>query len=381
MRKIGIHDPWIGEADHRQVKEALDSNWISGGGEKTDQFERGLKEFFGAPAVSVVNGTGALLLALRVSGFRSGCHMLVSAYGFVATANAVRHLGGEPIFLGPESTGNPVITLRQLKYFFETEVDASLRFRRTGKKIHGLLYNEPYGFASEDLGAIAEFLSQRGLVLIEDASQAVGVSMDGKMLGSIGHIGVLSLNGNKTLTTGAGGVLLTSNSAWEAHARRLQNQSRSDDFDFFYDEAAHNLLLSNVLAGLGVSQLARLPEIIERKISIRKFYREFLGGRLLGAESIFPAWLNVAMASRPMPRANFRELAARLDRKGIRVRPAFPAVTANVMYRDSAHFFAEHSNDLFDRGLCLPSGPQLSQSEVETVCSELLREGKDLGFN
>jgi dTDP-4-amino-4,6-dideoxygalactose transaminase len=386
VRKIGIHDPWITEADLLQLRQALDSNWISGGGENNTLFERAIADFLGIaePAISTVNGSSALLLALKATGFRRDEHMLVSSYGFIATANAVRHAGGEPIFLGPAKPFYPVVTFDQVKNFFASEVDSVNRFRRTGKTIHGFLYNEPYGLASADLEEIARFLENRELILIEDASQAVGVRLGDRMLGTIGQAAVFSFNGNKTLTVGAGGAMVSGNSSWNARARKLHSQSRSDEFDFFYGEEAHNFQLSNVLAGFGLSQMERLPEILERKLRIRRDYRKALersGWSLLAEEVDYPAWLNIAVTGQPKTRGQMRELAGSLEGEGIRVRPVFPPVTANSVYEGAVEFFPEHNRDLFDRGICLPSGPLLSQSDVQRICDALIQKGKALGFN
>ena len=385
MQKIGIHDPWISETDHEEVSAALSSNWISGGGAKVAAFERAFADFLGLPepAVSTVNGTSALQLALLSCDFRPQEHMLVSAYGFVATANVVRHLGGEPIFVGPAGAERPVVQLAQLEEFFGREVDEQNRYRRTGRPLRGMLYNEPYGLADPSLPAIADFLERRGLVLIEDASQSLGSRIDNRPLGTIGHLAAFSFNGNKTLTTGAGGALVSRDLAWLRKARRLQSQSRSDDFDFYYGEEAYNFLLSNVLAGFGLAQLRKLPDILANKQRIRAAYREALKGsgwKLLGEELDFPAWLNVAVAANSRDRAAFRELAARLERAGVRARPAFPAVTENAMYRSADVFFTSHLQHLFERGICLPSGPLVSVEEVQTVTALLAREGRTLGF-
>lgn len=382
--RIGIHDPWITECEFRHVREALASNWISGGGAKVAAFESALGEFLGLahPPVATVNGSAALVLGLRVGGLRAGEHMLVSDYGFVATANAVRQLGAEPILVGPGDAELPVVRFKQIERFFAEEVDDAGNFRRTCRPVRGVLYNEPYGLACPDLARIAELCERRGLLFIEDASQAIGVAQSGRMLGTFGDLGVFSFNGNKTLTTGAGGLLMGHRPEWLARARKLQAQARSDDFDFFYDEPGYNFLLSNLLGAFGLAQTERLPEILARKRALREHYREALTGSgwcLLGEEHVMPAWLNVAVAPEARPREWFRALAARLGDRGVQVRPAFPPVSANPMFQGCTRIDGEHTNHLFARGLCLPSGAALGAEEARFVVEALAQEGRNLG--
>ncbi len=189
----------------------------------------------------------------------------------------------------------------------------------------------------------------------------------------------LSLNGNKTITTGNGGLLFLKNPAWAARARLLIAQSRCDDFDFFYGEAAYNFQMSNISAALGVAQIKRLPEILEKKNRIRECYRQKLQGPSLYAKNIqYPAWLNLAEFPRALTRAEMRSVAQLCAEEGIRVRPAFPPVTANAMYRDAPAFQTNYSEYLFHHCLCLPSGPGLSEEAVDRVVAVLARAASGL---
>ncbi|MGE3261550.1 MAG: DegT/DnrJ/EryC1/StrS family aminotransferase [Bacteriovoracia bacterium] len=381
QRQIGIHDPWITDLEKKEVSEALASNWLSGGGSKVHAFEDLAQEFFQSTErpISTANGSAALLLGLRVAGVQAGDHVLVPSYGFVACANAVRHLGAEPIFIGPENPEMPVVTFEQIKSFFEKEIGPDFRLRKTGARIQGMIYNQPYGLTCPRLSAIAEFFQERKLFLFEDSSQGMGVRLGNSLLGTFGDLSIFSLNGNKTITTGAGGLLLIKNPAWAARARKLLAQSRCDDFDFYYGEAAYNFQMPNVSAAIGVGQFKRIAEILEKKSNIRTHYRTLLRSwKLFAAEMTYPAWHNLALARRAASRAEMRALASATQARGVRIRPAFPAVTENAMYKNSLSYQNEKSPFLFDHGICLPSGPALEKEDIEYVCAVLEEEGRRL---
>ncbi|HEY8279557.1 MAG TPA: DegT/DnrJ/EryC1/StrS family aminotransferase [Bdellovibrionota bacterium] len=382
---VGIHDPSLSESELQEITAAFRSGWLSGGGEKVFAFEQELQRFFGSfcQPIACVNGSSALVLALRVQGVKPGDHVLVPDYGFVATANAVKQLGAEPIFLGPENGTFPVVTAKQIEGFFREAVDDSGCYRITGKPVRGMLYNEPYGFACPELSLCASLFAERGMFFVEDASQSIGVRLGGKFLGTFGTMGVMSFNGNKTITTGTGGVLFGKNEEAMGRARKLQHQSRSDPFEFYYDEHGYNFLMSNVLAGLGLAQARRLPEILGKKKIIRKLYSKALEGTslLLAGSQLqeFPAWLNVVLFPKEVKsRELFRELAVRVKDDGFQLRPTFPPVTDYPMYGQSLREQVGKSREFFERGICLPSGAEVDARQVDAVVQSLLNHGKAL---
>lgn len=384
---IGIHDPLIEGEEEREVLEALRSNWISGGGKKTAAFEEAMGAFLGVPhaPVATINGTSALHLSLRALGISPGDHVLISAYGFVATANCILLSGGDPIFIGPERGEFPVVTKDQVERFFSEQVDERGNFKLTGRPVRGMLYNEPYGFACPSLAGICEFFKERGLFLVEDASQSLGAKCGSAYLGTIGSIGAFSFNGNKTITTGTGGLLVSKDKQLLERARKLRHQARSDPFDFFYDECGHNFLMSNVLGAVGLAQTRRLPAILEKKKVIRGTYAKLLRDSpisLAGAHlKDFPAWLNVVLLPSAVSGRNvMASLASRIEAAGFQVRPGFPAVTTYPMYRGSPCVQGEHLEEFFSRSVCLPSGPGVSEDQAADVIHSLVRSCKDLGL-
>lgn len=352
---IGIHDPWITEREKEAVSAALESGWVSGHGEFIPRFERELASALGLtrPVVSTVNGSAALLLALRALSPGQGFRALLCDYGFVATANAVVYAGGVPVFLGPDQPGDPTVSAERIEEHLRK--DPSLR---------AVVYNQPYGF-SADMARLRAVCDERGVLLIEDSSQALGFRQRGRMLGTFGHAGCWSMNGNKTVTTGMGGALYLEDDALCARARRLRIHGRDDPFDFHYEELGYNFQLSNVLAALGCAQVARLPEILAKKEAVRAQYSERFAGlglRLVGGPG--PAWLNLLWLEKPRDRAFFRALAAAAEADGVQLRPAFPPVTSYPMYASAERHATEHSSSLFERSVCLPSGAGLTPAEV-----------------
>lgn len=384
---IGIHDPLIEGEEEREVLEALRSNWISGGGNKTAAFEESMGAFLGLPhaPVATINGTSALHLSMRALGVGPGDHVLISAYGFVATANCVLLAGAEPIFIGPEQGDFPVVTKSQVERFFSEHVDSRGNYKPTGRPVRGMLYNEPYGFTCPLLAEICEFLAGRGLFLVEDASQSLGAKCGSGYLGTLGTIGAFSFNGNKTITTGTGGLLVSRNVQMLARARKLRHQARSDPFDFYYDECGHNFLMSNVLGAVGVAQARRLPAILEKKKALRNAYAKLIQNspfRLAGAHlEDFPAWLNVVFLPSPVPnRKAMANLASKVESAGFQLRPVFPAVTAYPMYRGFPCVQGEHLEEFFSRSICLPSGPRISEDQAAGIVRSLVQSCKELGL-
>ena len=385
MEKIGIHDPTITKEEYAEVAGTLDSGWLSSGGLKSVAFENKLGEFLrvSCQPLATTSGTAALKLAARVAGIQSGDHVLVSAYGFIATANAIKHLGGEPIFLGPENPLFPVVTFSQVRQFLQNQLTPQGLFKKTGRPVKGLFYNEPYGLCCPQIGEFRGLLDSRGMFFVEDAAQSFGVEWDGSHLGTFGHLGVYSFNGNKTLAVGQGGALTGSKQEWLAMAKRLSSQDRTDDFDFYYGDAAYNVQISNLLAALGLAQLKNMQEILRQKSKIRRWYREaFLGSELslLASELDYPAWLNIVLFPKPMDRGHFRRLASEMGEAGIQIRPTFPAVPRNQLYKNAPLFQNETIDAVFDRGICLPSGASLHTSQVERIAKLLLEKSKKLGF-
>ena len=354
---IGIHDPWITEREKEAVSAALASGWISGHGEFIPKFERELASALGLgqPVVSTVNGSAALLLALRALSPPPGFRALLCDYGFVATANAVVYAGGVPVFLGPDRADDPAVSAERIEE--RLEKDPTLK---------AVVYNQPYGF-SADMARLRAACDRRGVLLVEDSSQALGLRQHGRMLGTFGHAGCWSMNGNKTVTTGMGGALRLESEELAARARRLRIHGRNDPFDFHYEELGYNFQLSNVLAALGCAQLSRLPEILASKEAVRARYAALFAarGRRLAGPASSPAWLNLLWLEKPRDRAFFRALAAATEAEGVQLRPAFPPVTSYPMYASAERHGTEHSASFFERSFCLPSGPGLTPAQVE----------------
>ncbi|MGZ3720725.1 MAG: DegT/DnrJ/EryC1/StrS family aminotransferase, partial [Bdellovibrionota bacterium] len=280
MSFIRIHDVVVSDSERKQLLGVVDSGWISGSGPQVLEFEQALGAFLKTPQkpVSTTTGTAALILALLAAGVKKGDHVLVSAYGFIATANAVCHVGGEPVFIGPERGDYPVVTPGQVRRFLDSEVTADGKYKKTGRPLRGLLYNEPYGLACDEIASLRPLLSARDMFFVEDAAQAFGVEVGGRMLGTFGDFAAFSFNGNKTLSTGQGGALAGFSSQGLDLAFRLSSQARSDSFDFYHDPLGYNFQLSNVLAGFGLGQIARIEKTLANKCRIHRWYAEALRG-------------------------------------------------------------------------------------------------------
>lgn len=274
-RPVALHEPEFAGREWEYVKDCLDSGWVSSVGSYVDGFERQLAEITGARyAVAVVNGTAALHVALRVCGVQPGDEVLVPTLTFVATANAVTHCGAVPHFVDSEerSLGVCVPTLgRHLREIGERTAQG-LRNRKSGRRIAAIVPMHVFGHAC-DMVELVELAAEWGLPIVEDAAEALGSYLHGRALGTWGRVGVLSFNGNKLVTTGGGGAVLTDSAELARRLKHLTTTAKLPHrWEFVHDEVAYNYRLPNLNAALGCAQLERLPDLLERKRRLAAAY-------------------------------------------------------------------------------------------------------------
>lgn len=349
---IPVYRPTLGQRERTLLLKAFDSGWISGSGEFVDLFEERFAASVGARhAIAVNNGTSALHVALAALDLGPGDEVVLPALTYVACANAVAHLGAIPVLA--ESSEET----------WQADLDSVIH--GITPRTRAVLIPHLFGFPV-DLSAIAAELALQGIVLIEDCSEALGSLVGGAHVGGLGAVATYSFFGNKTITTGEGGMVTTNDDATADLIRRLRNQGVSRDSTYFHDLRGFNFRMPNLQAAIGVAQLDRLDEFVERKRAIAKEYRDGLPGlRFLddppgGRNS---HWLSVAA----LPEGVDREgLIAETRSAGVDVRPGFVPMYLLPMYRESESGFPR--TERFHRRLvCLPSFPGLSDGEVRTI--------------
>jgi aminotransferase in exopolysaccharide biosynthesis len=274
---VKLHEPTFDGNEWNYLKECLDSTYVSSVGKFVDKFESDLVDFTGAKyAVSVVNGTAALHIALKLSGVKSNDEVLVPALSFVATANAVAYCNAIPHFVDSEENTLGMDAEKLREYLKDTtEKKNGLCVNSSTKRvIRAMVPMHTFGHPAN----IEELLSvsrEFNIVLVEDAAESIGSYYFGKHTGTFGLFGALSFNGNKTITTGGGGALLTNDKALASHAKHLTTTAKiPHKWEFSHDEVGYNYRMPNINAALGCAQLERLPNKLEAKRKLFDSYNE-----------------------------------------------------------------------------------------------------------
>ena len=278
---LALHEPEFAGHEWDYVKECLDTGWVSSVGSYVDRFERDLAAFTQTRhAVATSNGTSALHICLLLAGVRQGDEVLVPTLTFIATANAVSYIGATPHFVDSEAVSLGVDAAALDAYLREAAhiVDGDCVNRRTGARIRALVVMHVFGHPC-DMDALAELAQRWKLVLVEDAAESLGSSYRGRHTGNVGLVSALSFNGNKVITTGGGGAIVTNDAELAKRAKHLTTTARtSHRWNFLHDEIGYNYRLPNLNAALGCAQLERLPQMLARKRTLAERYRHAFEG-------------------------------------------------------------------------------------------------------
>lgn len=270
-----LHEPCFQGNEQRYVQECIASTFVSSVGQYVDRFECELAAFTGAcRAVAVVNGTAALQVALQLAGVEAGDEVLVPALTFVATANSVHYVGATPHFVdsSPDTLGlDPVALKDWLKHIGERTPDGT-RNRETGRRIRAMVPMHTFGHPC-DIDGLLALAQDYQLQLVEDAAESLGSYFHDRHTGTFGLLGTLSFNGNKTITTGGGGAILTNDERLADHAKHLTTTAKkSHRWEYVHDEVGYNFRMPNLNAALGCAQLEQLPDFLASKRRLTEKY-------------------------------------------------------------------------------------------------------------
>ena len=362
-KSIELHEPYFCGNEWNYVKECLDTNWVSSVGKFVDVFEQKLAEYTGVKrAFAVVNGTAALHISLKMAGVEVGDEVLVPDLTFVATANAVSYCGAVPHFVDCETISLGVDAKALDKYLagiVEIRGDVC-RNRVTGRAIKVLVAMHTFGHPS-DLDALQAVCEHYKITLIEDAAEALGSLYKKRHVGQWGKFSILSFNGNKTLTTGGGGAILTNDEALGARAKHIATTAKlPHPFIFYHDQIGYNYRMPNINAALGVAQLEKLPLFLERKRALAMRYKKALSGlrgvRFLDEPSYAYSnfWLN-AILIEPELRQERDALLDHLRNAGIKARPAWTLMHKLPMFVDCPRMEVPVAEDIESRLINIPS--------------------------
>ncbi|GEK84933.1 LegC family aminotransferase [Microbacterium aerolatum] len=363
---VGLHVPSIGEREKARVLECLDSTFVSSVGMFVTDFEQGIAEFTGAAhAVAVSNGTSALQVALELVGVRSGDEVIVPTLSFVATANAVAHTGAVPYFVDSDeetlglSVDAVATVLRAARRGPDGPIDSA-----TGRRIAAIVPMHALGHPMR-IAELVALADEYGVPVVEDAAESLGSRVDGVHTGTFGRLGIMSFNGNKILTTGGGGMILTEDDELAWHAKHLTTTAKLPHrWEFEHDEVAYNYRMPNLNAALGVAQLERLPDFLEKKRALADGYitafADVRGVRFLSepAGTTSNYWLCAVRIDGGIVARN-AVLEATND-AGLQCRPFWNLLHRQAPYRNLPHSATPVADALYESTVCIPSTPGLA---------------------
>jgi dTDP-4-amino-4,6-dideoxygalactose transaminase len=363
--KIWLSLPHMGGAEKHFVKEAFDSNWVAPLGPNVNGFESDLASFLNDQChVSVLSsGTAAIHLALIMLGVRPGDEVICQSMTFSASANPIRYLGATPVFIDSERT-----TWNMDPTFLEEAIIDRLA---KGTKPKAIIPVHLYGMPAR-MDEIIDIAKKYEIPIIEDAAEALGSSINNKKCGTFGEIGILSFNGNKIITTSGGGALVSRNSEYIKEATFLATQARDAAPHYQHSKIGYNYRLSNICAGIGRGQMKVLPLRIDQRRANFFFYRNELsdlsGISFLEEPEDFYSnrWLTTILID-PNMGASREEIRLRLEQENIESRPLWKPMHLQPVFKGFPFYGRGISQELFEGGLCLPSGSNLAETDLERV--------------
>ena len=367
--------PEIRGNEWKYIKECLDTNWVSSVGAFVDRFERKLAAYVGTKyAVATCNGTAALHIALLVTGVQPDDEVLVSTLTFIAPANAIRYVGAWPVFIDAEPDYwqmDPQKVVDFLEKECQWRNDA-LYNKTTGRRVKAILPVHILGHPV-DMDPILEVARKYNLVVIEDATESLGAKYKGRMVGHLGDIACFSFNGNKIITTGGGGMIVTDNEAWTRKAKYLTTQAKDDPVEYIHHEIGYNYRLTNIQAAMGCAQLEQLDDYIAAKRRVAATYSEALKDvpgiapmrEAPWAFSIY--WMYTILVNDEKFGMDSRTLLRHLGEARIQARPLWQPLHLSPAFRRVPASECPTSERLRREALSLPCSVGLSAEQLQKV--------------
>ena len=364
MKRILLSVPHMGGAEEQYVREAFASNWLSTVGPNLTAFEQEFSRFIGLPALALGSGTAAIHLGLRLLGVGLGDEVFCPTLTFVATANPILYQGGIPVFLDSDYDSwnvDPNI------------LEDALRERAARNRLpRALIIVHLFGQCA-DMDPILDLCNRYEVPVLEDAAEALGASYKGRPAGGFGAVSAFSFNGNKIITTTGGGMLVAQSSKLIDKARFWSTQARDPGLSYEHSEMGYNYRMSNVLAGIGRGQLQVLEGRVRRRRGIAFRYR-YAFSDLSGIELMPQAkyglhtnWLSCFLIDEERFGASRDALIQALDEANIESRPVWKPMHMQPLFRDASSYGGAVAEDLFKRGICLPSSSSLTLEEQDRV--------------
>lgn len=383
MYEIPLSVPLIQGNEWKYVKECLDSEWVSSAGKYVNLFEDHIASYTGSKhAIACVNGTAALQVALRLANLQPGNEVIVPTLTFIAPINAVFYNNASPIFMDADEHYN--INTEKTIDFIKNETvykNGSTYNKVTNKKIPVILPVHIWGNAI-NFEELYDLCIERNITIVEDASESLGSNYNeghfkGKHTGTIGRIGCISFNGNKIITAGGGGMIITDNEKLFEKAKYLTTQAKDDPIRYVHDEIGYNYRLTNIQAALGVAQLEQLPQILKNKRKIHNYYKLSMKNMRGLSLSKVPEyannnlWMNLLHIGKETTKSNCETYMKKFEENLIQTRPVWKLNHLQKPYLKFQTYKIEKANDLVDNSLCLPSSSNLTDNNLNKIISVL----------
>jgi dTDP-4-amino-4,6-dideoxygalactose transaminase len=367
-KKIWLSSPHMGGSEKQFVKDAFDTNYIAPLGPNINGFEADIQSFTGVNhAAALSSGTGAIHLALDMLGVGPKYFVLVQSFTFCASVNPIKYLGGEPVFIDSEpDTWNmcPKALVNALDFF---------KSKDKLNRVKAILPVHLFGMPAK-IDEITAIAKNYGIPVVEDAAESIGSRLNGKHTGTFGDFGIYSFNGNKIVTTSTGGALVSSSKGQIDLGKKLATQARDDAPHYQHSMIGYNYRMSNVCAGIGRGQMQVLNNrIAQRRENYRRYRDIFLSINNFGYSVMFQEelpnsysnrWLTAIYMAPKLNKGRTREeLHSYLEEYDIESRPLWKPMHLQPAYENALYFGDKIAEDLFDHGLCLPSGSNLSEED------------------
>jgi perosamine synthetase len=359
MKNIPVYEPVLNGNEKKYVLQCLESTWISSKGEYISRFEGEFSSYLGIDySTSVSNGTVALHLALLALGIGDGDEVITPTLTYIASVNAIEYVGASPVFVdSDDGTWN---------------IDPNKIVEKITSKTKAIMVVHLYGNPCA-MNEIQKICKKYDLYLIEDAAEAFGSQYKGQYTGTFGDVSTFSFFGNKTITTGEGGMVVSSNKLIIEKVAHLKNQGVVPDKEYWHDVVGFNYRMTNICAAIGVAQLENVDKLLKKKRSIAKWYQEELEGKGVrfqyeNSQTVNSFWMVTILLEDGSERENLRDF---LKTKGVETRPIFFPVHKMPVFFCKSNFPVAES--LSKRGINLPSSPSLEQKDVKFICSAIIK--------
>lgn len=371
-KMIPLSEPFINGNEWKYVKECLDSGWVSSAGTYVNKFEERVRAYVGAKhAVAVTNGTAALHLSLLALGVGKEDEVIVPALTFISPVNAVKYCGASPVFMDCDPK-TLCLDVKKVSDFLVSKCERKeggfTYNKKTGKRIKAIIPVHVFGHPV-DLDRLKGICAEHRIIVIEDAAESLGSEYKGRKTGSIGDVGCLSFNGNKIITTGGGGMVVTDNEEIARKARHLSTQANIDPLRYEHDGIGYNYRLSNVQAAIGVAQMERINEYVDIKRRNALKYKELFADcseaeflwEMDGVKSNF--WFYTVK----VPTQHKEPLMNYLLEHNIQVRSVWKLINSLPMHEEYESYRVESAKDAYASSINLPCSVNLKQEDLEYV--------------